>query len=384
MSEHESDVTNDPYVSSDGPPRRRRSRFSGCLPILIVLAIIGVGGYYGVTRGIDAIQDQFGPAEDFSGPGSGEVSFQVTSGDTISAMGRNLEAEGVVGSVEAFTNAAADNPGATGIQAGFYALQKQMKASDVVAILVDPSNIISTTVTIPEGLTVNQIIDTLAQKTGLKKKAFTKVLDDPASIGLPEYADGNPEGYLFPATYAFDPDANAEAMLVAMVNRWEQAADDADLEGAAKKLGYTPHELMTVASMVQAEGRGDDMPKVARVIFNRLEIDPNPTAGFLEIDATVNYALGQSPIARLTTDQIASVADSPYNTYEQKGLPPGPIEAPGDDAIAAAANPADGPWFFYVTVNLRTAETKFTDSFDEFLQFRAELDAYCATQSDRC
>ena len=95
-------------------------------------------------------------------------------------------------------------------------------------------------------------------------------------------------------------------------------------------------------------------------------------------------ALGREPIARLTTDEIDSVADSPYNTYRQKGLPPGPIEAPGDAAIDAAANPADGPWFFYVTVNLRTGETKFTDDYDEFLGFKRERDEYCATQSDRC
>ena len=127
---------------------------------------------------------------------------------------------------------------------------------------------------------------------------------------------------------------------------------------------------MTVASLVQAEGRGDDMPKIARVIDNRLEIEPNPSAGFLQVDASVNYALDRPTVAVLTQDEIDSVADSPYNTYTQKGLPPTPIEAPGDDAIAAAAHPADGPWFFYVTTNLRTGETKFTDSYDEFLQFR--------------
>jgi UPF0755 protein len=89
-------------------------------------------------------------------------------------------------------------------------------------------------------------------------------------------------------------------------------------------------------------------------------------------------------VARLTQDEIDSVADSPYNTYTQKGLPPTPIEAPGDDAIEAAAHPVDGPWFFYVTVNLKTGETKFTESYDEFLAFRQELDEYCETQSDRC
>ena len=96
------------------------------------------------------------------------------------------------------------------------------------------------------------------------------------------------------------------------------------------------------------------------------------------------WELDKPTVARLTQEEIDSVADSPYNTYTQPGLPPGPIESPGDEAIAAAAHPAEGDWLFYVTVNLKTAETKFTDSYDEFLSFKQELDDYCATQSDRC
>ena len=96
-------------------------------------------------------------------------------------------------------------------------------------------------------------------------------------------------------------------MLKAMVDRWKQAAADADLEGSAERLGYTPHELMTIASLVEAEGRGDDMPKVARVIYNRLE---NPgtagTIGRLEIDATVAYALGEKLGVALTEEQLGS------------------------------------------------------------------------------
>jgi UPF0755 protein len=142
--------------------------------------------------------------------------------------------------------------------------------------------------------------------------------------------------------------------------------------------------MMTIASLIESEGRGDYRAQISRVIYNRLEIDPNPAAGFLQIDAAVNYALGKPGPAVLTQEEIDSVADSPYNTYTNKGLPPGPIEAPGDDAIEAALNPDDGPWFFYVTVNLATGETKFTDSYEEFLQFKAELQQYCKTQSDRC
>jgi UPF0755 protein len=167
-----------------------------------------------------------------------------------------------------------------------------------------------------------------------------------------------------------------------MVARWEQAATDNDLEAGAEALGYSPQEIMTIASLIEAEGRGEYRVKIARVIYNRLEIDPNPAAGFLQIDATVNYALDRELVAVPTSEDLE--VDSPYNTYANKGLPPGPIEAPGDASIQAALHPAEGPWFFYVTVNLKTGETKFTDDYDEFLQFKQELQEYCETQSQRC
>jgi UPF0755 protein len=364
---------------------RRRSSVPGCLAVLVALAVVAGGLYFGVSKGLDVLKEQFSSAADYPGPGSGKVTFEVHRGDTAAIMGRNLKAAGVVASVDAFIDAATANPDSSKIQAGFFALKKEMAAADVVEILVDPDNIVKNTITIPEGMRVVDIVAILADKTDYSKKDFEKVLDKPDELGLPDYAEGNPEGYLFPATYDFPPGSTPKDMLAAMVARWQQAADDADLEGSAAALGYTPAELMTVASLVQAEGRGDDMAKIARVVYNRLENPDNGvTNGLLQIDATVNYALNRSTIARLTTDEIESVADSPYNTYKQTGLPPTPIEAPGDDAIAAAAHPADGDWLFYVTVNLKTGETKFTASYDEFLAFSQELDDYCATQSDRC
>ena len=173
-------------------------------------------------------------------------------------------------------------------------------------------------------------------------------------------------------------------MLKKMVARWQQAADDLGLEQAAADLGYTPHEIMTVASMIEAEGRGDYKPKIARVIYNRLETTPTrrPASSRSTPRSTTRSA---GPVRRvLTTEEIDSVADSPYNTYRQKGLPPGPIEAPGEESIKAALNPEEGPWFFYVTTNLETGETKFTDDYDEFLTFKGELQEYCETQSDSC
>lgn len=362
---------------------RQRRRGPGCLIALVILAVLAGAGYWGVTTGIEKVKDQFSSAEDYSGPGGEDVTFEVAQGDSVATMGRNLKDEDIVASVDAFIEAARQDPGSSAIQAGFYPLQKQMKAADVVDVLVDPANIVTTSVTLAEGLQVREIVAKLSEATDFPVKDFEAALTDP-SLGLPEYAGGSAEGYLFPATYAFGPNDQPVDMLRKMVDRWKQSAADNDLEAGAEALGYTPHELMTVASLLQAEGRGDYTPKIARVIYNRLEIDPNPAAGYLQIDATVNYALGRPGPARLTLDEIDSVADSPYNTYKQKGLPPGPIEAPGDEAIQAALNPDDGPWFFYVTVNLKTGETKFTDDYDEFLEFKAELDEYCDTQSDRC
>ena len=358
--------------------RRKRRRVSGCVPVLLVLAVIGGLLYFGAMWGKGFIEDNFGDPEDFNGPGTGSVTFQVEQGDTIGEMGRNLEAAGVVASAEAFTDAASDNPDATGIQVGYYALQKEMKASDVVEILVDPSQILSTQITFPEGLRVVDILDLLVKNTDFTRAQFEKALGNPDKLGLPDYAGDNAEGYLFPSTYGFGPDATPASMLRAMVERWQQAADDADLEGAAQRLGYTPHELMTVASLVEAEGRGDDMPKIARVIYNRLE-NPgvNGTIGRLQLDATINYALGRGVGARTTSEDRQ--VDSPYNTYQVAGLPPTPIEAPGDAAIQAAANPADGDWYYYVTVNLKTGETKFAATPEEHSANVDELNRYCET-----
>ena len=125
------------------------------------------------------------------------------------------------------------------------------------------------------------------------------------------------------------------------------------------------------------------MPKIARVIYNRLDGpgDQGGTNGRLQIDASVNYGLDQELGVALTTEQLEQ--DTPYNTYTRTGLPPTPIEAPGDAAIAAAANPEDGDRSYYVTVDLATGETKFAETYDEFLEYKAELTEYCTT-SDAC
>jgi UPF0755 protein len=367
-----------PLVPEGGRRRRERSRIPGCLAVLVALALVVGVFYFGVTKGVALLRDQFADPEDFAGPGKGKVTFQVEEGDSLSEMGRGLKEAGVVASVQAFIDAASAESRSTGIQVGYYQLKKQMAAEDALDLLIDPANILKNTVTVPEGLRVVDIVAVLAEETDFSQAQYEKVLDQPQKLGLPSYAEGNPEGYLFPSTYDLPPDATPRSILVAMVDRWQQAADEADLEARAEALGYTPHELMTVASLVESEaGRQEDRAKVARVIYNRLTGDE--TNGLLQIDATVNYAADQS-LGAVPTEEDLQI-ESPYNTYLNPGLPPGPIEAPGDAAIEAAANPVDGPWYYYVTVNLRTGETKFAETYDEFLTYKDELREYCATES---
>lgn len=389
MSEHEPTSYDDGGVDTaerdyvDGGRRRKKRGGKGCVAVLVALAVLLGGFWFALTKGVDWVSDQFAGADDYPGPGTGEVMFEVNEGDSSAEIGRNLKDDGVTASVQAFIDVASADNRAAGIQPGVYGLKEEMAAADVLAVLVDPKNQIKSVVTIPEGLRVVDIVNRLADQTDFGKKQWERALTRTKAIGLPDYAEGNPEGYLFPATYEIRPGMKPVNVIKQMVDRWRQAADEAGLEEKAAALGKTPAELMIIASLIEAEGRGDDMYKISRVIYNRLDGpgDKGGTYGTLGIDASNAYGLGKSGTTVLTPDELAQ--DTPYDTRRKAGLPPTPIEAPGDQAIDAAANPAEGPWYYYVTVNLATGETKFYETHDEFLGGKAEYQKYCES-SDRC
>jgi UPF0755 protein len=354
-----------------GPKHRVRS-WLAVLISLGVLAAIGLG----VKMAVELIPDFGTSAPDFGGDGADPVVIVVNPGDTVAEIGRTLKAEGVVASVDAWLEAARDEPDTAKIAPGQYDMLTQMSAQAAVERMVDPSTRMTDDLLLREGLRMDQTLELIKAATGLSISKLEKAAEG-GKIGLPAYADDNAEGFLFPATYQLEPEESATEVLTRLVTRWDEAAAEVKLEEGAKRLGFSPYKMMIIASLVQAEGHPGDFDKVARVIYNRLDEDTwGGTYGYLQMDATINYALKSSEI-NLSNEQLQNTK-SPYNTYQNPGLPPTPINSPGEDAMAAALNPADGPWLYYVTVNPDSGETKFTDDYNEFLGYKRELSDWLA------
>lgn len=326
----------------DRQPRKKVTRWFPRILVLTVVAVILIGGLTGGLYVYHKYQARYHPP-DYAGPGTGDVTVQIKNGDTAFSLAPELVQLGVVESERAFTNAAEANPGTTGLEAGYYQLHEHMRASLAYAALINPKNRVQTTVTIPEGKRAVDVIAILANKTKIPLKDFQQALASPAQLGLPSYANGKAEGYLFPATYAIVPHETALQILQAMVQRFNVEAQQVNLVSAAKTVGLTPSQLVTEASLAQAEGGSvSDYPKIAEVIRNRLARGMH-----LQFDSTVLYGLGKYAVSA-TFKQIRT--PGPYNTYLNAGLPPGPISNPGDAAIQAVLHPAQGNFLYFLTV----------------------------------
>lgn len=359
MSERVSDEAGRKKKTSSGHRRR-------IVIAVVLLAVFAAGGLWAY----DKISDRFGSPDDYEGSGSGEVTVQIVDGADGAAIGRALEDEDVVASSEAFYQLSLSDERAQSIQPGSYRMKKKMSADAAMTALVDPENRLAARITIPEGTRVDDIVQTIVENTELPEEDLRAALDDPATVGLPDLAEGNPEGYLFPETYFVEPDATAAQVLAQMVAQTDQVLGEMDVEARAAELGHTPEELMTVASILEWEVNNDaDFRKAAGVIYNRLE------AGMpLQMDSTVHYVSGRRGDAYTTEEERA--ADSPYNTYRHPGLPPGPIGSPGAQAIEAALNPEEGDWLYFVA-DPDTGETTFSDSYEEHQQACADTGIQC-------
>lgn len=319
---------------------------------MIVVALLLLAGAAYVVVGFLAPLFTGGSSQagvsDYPGPGHGSVQVTVNPGDTGTAIGATLADAGVVATQKAFTAAHRANPDSGTIQPGSYDLLIEMKAADAVTALLDPARRVSYKVTVPEGLTAGQIFERVSSVTTIPVADLKAAAADPA-IGLPAEAGGNPEGWLAPATYQFEPGSTATRILTEMVAKTVAVLDAAAVPADQRQ------KVLIKASLVEREGRSpEDRAKIAQAIDNRLGREMK-----LDIDASLAYGLGKFGTGLTLADKES---DNPFNLYRVTGLPPTPIASPGDGAIKAVLNPEPGDWLFWVAVNLDTGETLFANN----------------------
>ena len=349
--------------SARGAHRPGRGRRRRVVAVLVVLTVIAGLVTVAVVGGSRLLGGLVSPA-DYPGPGGGEVTVEITSGESLREIGATLAGAGVVRSAEAFSDAAAGEPRARSVQPGFYRLKGKMSAAGALALLLDPASALRARVVVPEGTPVAGVLAIASKSTDLTLAELTAAARDTAALGLPEYAGGHLEGYLFPATYTVDPSTTAASLLRAMVARFTQEAVTLRLEERAAALGVSPTDVVKVASMIEKEAAVDgDFPKVARVAYNRLAIGMK-----LQFDSTLNYAL-EVRKGNLSLEDIK--IETPYNSYLTTGLPPTAISNPGAKALTAALDPTPGSWIYFVTID-KAGNAFFTKDYAEFLTAKAE------------
>ncbi|WP_330329057.1 endolytic transglycosylase MltG [Streptomyces sp. NBC_00536] len=221
---------------------------------------------------------------------------------------------------------------------------------------------------IPEGWRAAQVYTAVDRELKLPAGS-AKAAVAGAGLALPAEAKGNPEGFLFPATYPVSQGTTPASLLAYMVQTANQKLAAKPVATAARAQGMTPYQTATLASIIQAEADTPaDMGKVARVVYNRLAKSMP-----LQMDSTINYALNRATVDTALRD---TRIDSPFNTYERQGLPPTPIDSPGAAAVAAAVAPTPGDWLFFVTV--KPGDTRFSATYEEHKRHVAEFNKHRA------
>ncbi|MFC3850779.1 endolytic transglycosylase MltG [Corynebacterium hansenii] len=344
--------------------------------LLSVIILAGVGFLW--LRG--------GVSGDYTGDGNGEtVVVEVAQGASLSDLSTELKKQDVVATEDAFMSAANNHARSGELQPGFYRLQKRMSADSAVEALLNPSNQAGT-VDIPTG---TRLMDThIVASDDVRKGIFTLISEascmgegncisvdalknaagtmDPASLGVPAWAakevaarGDDPrriEGLITPGVHQFNPQSSAAEVLSSLVSESAARYEQTGLEASAQRVGLSPYEMITAASLVQMEAPRGDFDKVARVILNRLQ---EPMR--MQFDSTVNYDLPDQEIATTDEDRARVTA---WNTYAKDGLPETPISSPSIEAITAMENPAEGTWLYFVTVD-KNGRTVFTTTFEE-------------------
>jgi len=348
--------------------KRRATRRKWTLVVSAVAIVVFAMGGSIAWNFVKTFESSGSQIADYEGTGQGRIQVIVNPGDTGSDIATTLLDQDVIASRQAFLQEWNANPDSQSVVPGYYFMQREMKAEYALQALLDPGNRDLRSVTIAEGLTADTIYERIAAITESSKDEVEAAAKDTEALGLPAAADGNIEGWLFPAKYEFNPGVTPTEALKRMVSQTVQTLDDYGVPEGDRE------DILTVASLVEKEAKLDeDRPLIASVIYNRLKTDMT-----LGLDSTLKYYIKDAG-ATLTADQLAS--DNPYNTYKNTGLPPGPIASPGAASIEAALEPAKTKYTFFVTVNLDTGETKYAEDYPTFLKYKKEYQKWAKANS---
>jgi UPF0755 protein len=367
-----------PPSGDSGKPKKKRR---GLIAILAIVAVLLAGGggaaAFAWINYEDNVRELLGweLSNDYTGTGNGtEALVTIASGDLGDDVARKLHQAGVTMTFDAvweylLARESAGDP--VVFFPGTFRLEKEMSAEAAVAAVTDPVNQLINQVLITEGMSYEGALEQIAAATEIPIEELQAAAEDYTSFGVPADAP-NIEGWMFPATYQFDPGITAQEAIQITVDKMFETLD---------ALGVAPEnrlDILKMAALVQRESgpNVDDMYKIARVFYNRIEQNM-----LLESDATVAYGTGNTHTVWTTAEEREN-PDNLYSTYVHPGLPYGPIGLPGEEAIKAAISPADGPWLFFVPINLQTGETVFSETAAQHEAAAQELYAWCRASDE--
>ena len=338
-------------VSNRTRKPRRKMKKSGMLilAVLILIIVLAGGIYYGTAFGAVNLDE--------------EVTVEIPDGAGAKQIGSLLDDNDVVKHKWSFVSYVKKEGAGEKLQPGTYTFGPgKVSLADVVeAMTSGGANENGNNVTIPEGLTVEQIAETLADAGVVDKQEF---LDCAAAYDTSEYSyipKGDSyvklEGFLYPETYNIAKEWGSEQIISMLLAQFDKVFTD-DMEARAKEMGYSVYDIVTMASLIEREALfDDDRPVIAGVFYNRLDVGMK-----LQSCATVQYILGEQK-AVLTNSDIA--IDNPYNTYLYEGLPPGPIAAPGLSSLEAALYPEETDYMYFVA--MPDGHHHFSTTYEEHL-----------------
>jgi UPF0755 protein len=349
----ELDARLDALQRSGSRRTRRKHRSNAGRNLLGAFLVLGVLGaifviYFAATGGED------GPRK--------SAKVQVVKGDTLSDVAAKLEGAGVIKSAFVFELQARYEGYGTEIKTGRYTFEPGQDSGEILHKLTVGQAPPTFTVTIPEGLTIAETAATVAADSMVTAPEFEEAArrTDYGYAFLDSSDVETTEGYLFPAKYDFEKRVTARQIVDRLLEQYLLETQDLDFAEARERLDLTEHQVVTVASLIEKEAASpEEKPLIASVIYNRLRKDTP-----LQIDATIQYAL-KRPKENLSLDDLK--VGSAYNTYENKGLPPGPICSPGRESLLAALNPANTDYLYYV-LEEHGEEHFFTKSYEDFLR----------------